>query len=325
MIGLNKSTKLMLRIVCSLLFLVLIGYVIYRQIVKQPDWMLHKQMVLESWRSPMLWIALFLMPLNWGLETLKWKRLMKPLEALPFGKAWRAVLAGCSVTMFTPNRVGEYGGRMLFIKSENRIPSISVTMVGGLNQLVVTCWMGLMALPFFYTQVELPANSVLQIWMQTLGWSVVFLASVFLSLALFRVSWIFEKLSGISFLEKPLRHLQRASDYQPKQMLIVLLIAMLRYLVFIFQYYLLLQAMGVELSLSHGVSVIAVFYLLMTWAPTIGFTELPLRSVMAVWLIGLFSTNVMGIQAASLCIWLINLALPAIIGSMAISFKQSDV
>jgi hypothetical protein len=103
------------------------------------------------------------------------------------------------------------------------------------------------------------------------------------------------------------------------------MIALLRYLVFIFQYYFLLQAMGVDLSFNQGIPVLAVFYLLMTWAPTIGFTELPLRSVMAVWLIGLFSTNVMGIQAASLCIWLINLALPAIIGSIAISFKQSEL
>ncbi len=250
---------------------------------------------------------------------------MKPLEVMSFGKAWRAVMAGCSVTMFTPNRVGEYGGRMLFIKSENRIPSISVTMLGGLNQLVVTCWMGLLALPFFYSQVELPSNSALQVWMQSMGWTVVCLVSVFLTLALFRVSWIFEKLSGISLLEKPLRYLKRTSDYQPKQMLIVLLIALLRYLVFIFQYYFLLQAMGVDLSMSQGVSVIAVFYLLMTWAPTIGFTELPLRSVLAAWLIGLFSNNAMGIQAASLCVWLINLALPAIIGSVLISFKQSKV
>ncbi len=314
----------MLRLLCSLLFLLLTGYVIYRQIVKQPDWILHQNMVVNSWKSPMFWLALLLMPLNWGLETLKWMRLMKPLESLSFGKAARAVLAGCSVTMFTPNRVGEYGGRMLFIRTENRIPSISVTMIGGMNQLIITCWLGLMALPFFYTQVDLPINSALQIWMQSLGWAVVLMASVFLTIALFRVSWISEKLSGISLLEKPLHHLARASDYQPKQMLIVLTIACFRYMVFIFQYYLLLRAMGVELTLSQGLPVLAVFYLLMTWAPTIGFTELPLRSVMAVWLIGLFSTNALGIQAASLCIWLINLALPAILGSLAISFKQTE-
>jgi hypothetical protein len=307
-----------------MLFLLLTGYVIYRQITKQPDWMLHQRFVLESWKNPMFWLALLFMPLNWALETLKWKRLMKPLEWLSFGKAARAVLAGCSVTMFTPNRVGEYGGRMLFIRSENRIPSISVTMIGGLNQLLITCWMGLIALPFFYRQVELPIDSALHIWMQSLGWAVVLIASIFLTLALFRVSWISEKLSGISLLVKPLHHLARASDYRPKQMLIVLMLACFRYIVFIFQYYLLLRAMGVELSLSQGLPVLAVFYLLMTWAPTIGFTELPLRSVMAVWLIGLFSTNAMGIQAASLCIWLVNLALPAILGSLAISFKQSE-
>jgi uncharacterized membrane protein YbhN (UPF0104 family) len=321
--GLTKSTKIILRSVFGILFLFLTAYVIYRQILLQPDYVTRLQAITISWQHPFIWLALFLMPLNWGLETLKWKRLMKPLEALSFFNAFKAVLAGCSITMFTPNRIGEYGGRMLYIQPKNRIASVSVTMLGGLNQLIVTCWMGLLALPFFYSQVIFPSASPLQSWMQSLGWVVVLLASMVLTIAVFRISWISKKLSGIRLLEKPLRHLSVAAEYQPKQMLIVLMIACFRYLVFIFQYYLLLIAMGVDLSLSQGVPVLAVFYLLMTWAPTIGFTELPLRSVMAVWLIGLFSSNILGIQAASLIIWVFNLAIPAMLGSIIISFKKS--
>ena len=56
----------------------------------------------------------------------------------------------------------------------------------------------------------------------------------------------------------------------------------------------------------------------MALAPTIGFTELPIRAAASVELLNLFSSNVIGIQAASLGIWLINLVVPAVAGSILI-------
>lgn len=56
----------------------------------------------------------------------------------------------------------------------------------------------------------------------------------------------------------------------------------------------------------------------MVMAPSIGFTELPLRAAASVQILQLFSDNIAGMQAASLGIWLINLVTPAIIGSLLI-------
>jgi len=53
-------------------------------------------------------------------------------------------------------------------------------------------------------------------------------------------------------------------------------------------------------------------------APTIGFTELPVRATASVELFKLYSSNIVGIQAAALGIWIINLVIPAIIGSLLI-------
>jgi hypothetical protein len=63
---------------------------------------------------------------------------------------------------------------------------------------------------------------------------------------------------------------------------------------------------------------LGIFYLLMAMAPTIGFTELPVRATASVALFSLYSNNIIGIQAAALSIWLINLVLPAVIGSVLI-------
>jgi hypothetical protein len=56
----------------------------------------------------------------------------------------------------------------------------------------------------------------------------------------------------------------------------------------------------------------------MAVAPSIGFIELPVR-VSASWVIfKLYTTNQLGVSTASLGIWMINLVVPAVIGSLLI-------
>ena len=57
---------------------------------------------------------------NWGIEAKKWQVLMKPIEDLSWWTACKATLTGLSFAMNTPNRIGEYAGRILYVKKENR-------------------------------------------------------------------------------------------------------------------------------------------------------------------------------------------------------------
>jgi len=52
--------------------------------------------------------------------------------------------------------------------------------------------------------------------------------------------------------------------------------------------------------------------------PTFAIAELGLRGKVSLKLIGLFSTNSLGISIATATIWIINLVLPAIAGSLLI-------
>ena len=56
----------------------------------------------------------------------------------------------------------------------------------------------------------------------------------------------------------------------------------------------------------------------MAVAPTIGFLELPVRAKASMELMKMYSTNTLGIETAALAIWLINLVIPALIGSILI-------
>ena len=98
----------------------------------------------------------------------------------------------------------------------------------------------------------------------------------------------------------------------------IFFLSFLRFMVFILQYLILLKVMDVQIGGMLSFWVLTIFYLVMVLAPTIGFTELPVRATASVAILGLYSTNVLGIQAATFGIWLINLVLPALIGSIFI-------
>lgn len=79
-----------------------------------------------------------------------------------------------------------------------------------------------------------------------------------------------------------------------------------------------LNVLDVNVSIHLSFWLLTIFYLVMAIAPTIGFIEMPVRAAASVELFKLFSENIVGIQAAALGIWIINLVLPAVIGSVLI-------
>jgi hypothetical protein len=119
-------------------------------------------------------------------------------------------------------------------------------------------------------------------------------------------------------LEKPLKYVKLLDQFSGKQLLRILFLSLVRYMAFILQYMLLLSVMEVGIGFMLCFWLLTIFYLVMAVAPTIGFTELPLRATATVEIFKLYSGNILGIQAAALGIWLINLVLPAIIGSILI-------
>jgi hypothetical protein len=50
--------------------------------------------------------------------------------------------------------------------------------------------------------------------------------------------------------------------------------------------------------------------------PSLGIVELPIRLTAAWVIFKIYTTNELGIGAASLCIWLINVVVPAVIGGL---------
>lgn len=257
---------------------------------------------------------------NWGIEAWKWQIQLAPLEKISFFKAYKSVLAGCSITMLTPNRMGEFGGRILYVKEPNRLRAITLTILGSISQFLITILLGtagILILKYFSGPASLTFQAIPAFVSNTVLITALVL-SILTLLFYFRIGWLIHLMERVKFLTKPLKYVRLLEQFSGNQLLRILLLSLMRYGVFILQYILLLNVMGIEISWQVSFWLLTVFYLIMAMAPTIGFTELPVRATASVELFKLFSPNIVGIQAATLGIWIINLVLPAIIGSILI-------
>ena len=62
----------------------------------------------------------------------------------------------------------------------------------------------------------------------------------------------------------------------------------------------------------------SVVFLAMAIIPSIALLEVGLRGEISIKLIGLFSVNTLGVSLTSVTVWVMNLILPAVIGSLLI-------
>lgn len=307
------------------LLMLIVLVVLYRQISLQPNLGEKWAEIQGSWHKPLFWVVVLLMLVNYGIEARKWQILMRQTQPYSLWMAVKSVFAGCSITMLTPNRIGEYGGRILYVEPENRIKAIPLTILGSISQMLITFAMGIGSLTFFllsgqsytkkifaYLPVEATELLILLLLVFTVGLYLIYINE----------GALLKKLERFRPMKKLLDLMRLLEGFKKKELWRLLSLSFFRYMVFTAQYLLILQVMGVHLPLALAFWVIAVFYLLMAIIPTIGFTELPVRAATSAGLLGIFNNNVLGIQAASFTIWLTNIILPALIGSIFITIVK---
>ena len=147
----NKSIKILLKWFVGPLLAVWLFYSLYQQVKAQPDIdssiALIKAMPFgaDAWK---FWLVIIFVFVNWGMEARKWQLLMKAIQPISFITAFKSLLCGVTFSLNTPNRIGEYGGRILFVKEGNRIKAITLSIAGGMAQLIITMLMGCFGLTY---------------------------------------------------------------------------------------------------------------------------------------------------------------------------------
>lgn len=260
------------------------------------------------------------MALNWGMEAMKWKVLVQHIQPIGFFTAYKAVLAGQAFAMNTPNRVGEYLGRVIYIGEGNRLRAIVITFIGSISQLIITIVLGCVGL-FFLRDVlpdaKIYRETVPVMWLSVII-GVLVIAAIILLIVYFKISAIIKILEKIPFIARYSYFLQKLEEFKWKELLKVLVFSFIRFCIFILQYHLLFQVFNVNIDFALTAGLTCVMFLAMALVPTIALAELGLRGQLAVLLFGIASANTLGIILTASGIWLINLVVPALAGSLFI-------
>ncbi len=267
--------------------------------------------ILSKGNISLLIIALFFTVLNYGLEAFKWQLLLSPLQKVNLVNAYKSILAGITISIFTPNRTGEVIGKVLYLDLQEKLKAAMLNFSGSMAQMICTSlaglWGTIIYLNYFALKdVNLPTTRVI--------FSIAIICSALAFLIYFNQQKFFLWTSKKKWAQKFRISFTNQQQFKSSLQVKVLLLSLIRYLVFSTQLILLLRFCGIHASFFQLFLLCTVFFLVMWFLPSFALTELGVRGSVAVLIFQNVSNNISGALLAVVLLWIINVALPALIG-----------
>lgn len=311
---LSAQTKKNLSILFKVTILALAFVFIYRRLSNNQN-LTDFTSLAKALKPLHVWIVMVtvfaLMLLNWFLESLKWKYLVQRVEKISTWKAIESVFCGLTWAVFTPNRIGEYGGRVLFLSPRKRILGAIAMAVGAAGQMVVTNVLGSIAILWFSGRF-LNLNAVLFYALFFL----VMVFSIFFLLFYFNIRWIDNLLSRINLFKPFKKFFSILARYKKRELWQVFVYCISRFMVFTTQYYLIIHLLIADIRAFDMVMMICILFFIQSALPSLDLLDIGVRATTATYFFSFITTQEVAVMASITCIWLVNLIIPAILGSV---------
>lgn len=300
----------------KLLISVALVYVIYLQLdsksFSSSTWQMFNSAVSST--SLVLLLAVFLlMFLNLCLEVIKWHLLVNRFEKHSFTAAFLDILAGITGGLVTPASIGDFAARILKLSPENNWKGIWSNVVNSLSQNIIVIFSGLAGtIILIFNRFDLDRQigyfTVISGSLMAIGTILIF----------FNLHWLqpfFQKIALKTKWNKILSSYETVTLLDRRILLKVLMLSCFRYVVFVMQYYLLLRFWGIHqgpfLMVLSAISAIYLIQTVMAVPPVLYWL---IRGELALLMLGQFSDNPVFILAATLTLWIVNQAVPAVAG-----------
>lgn len=262
-----------------------------------------------SWLS--ILVFFILAAANWFFEILKWKTVVSVVQVIPLKIATGQSLSSLTVSLATPNRIGDYGAKAFFFKPEKRKQILLLNFFSNATQMGVTCFFGVIGLAYMVPKFGI-SYSVPKV--------LLFLLSILLLVFL---GYIFKEkqllLKGLS-IAKVIKYIKNISGNIKTR---VLLLSVIRYFTFSFLFFLLIQFFGGKSSFTEGILIIFSMYLLVSLIPTFFIFDVVIRGGVAVWLFALAGVPQLSVLCTVLAMWLLNFVIPAVLGGIyVVTYKH---
>ncbi|KJJ37856.1 hypothetical protein [Aequorivita vladivostokensis] len=247
---------------------------------------------------------------NWFFEILKWQTLVSTFEKMNFKTALKQSLASLTVSLATPNRIGEYGAKALFFESKKRKKILLLNFFSSAAQMFVTSFFGFFGLLYLLRNFNI-SYSVATLCYFGIG-----------IILLFAVGYYFKEkellLKGFS-IAKVIQFFKKI----PLQIQFkTLLFSTFRYAIFSGMFYGLLLFFGVNIAFWEAIPLIFAMYFLVSILPTLFIFDVVIRGGVAVWLFSFAGVAELVVLSTVLAMWIFNFVLPSLLGSFFVLTYQ---
>lgn len=265
-------------------------------------------------------IVVLLQFLNWFIEAIKFRYILSKKELISVKESLKSVYVGNATGILTPDRLGNFIGRFLYLKNKSKSLVTSSTLLGNFTQLIATVTFALIGITLHLTinsNIIIPIvnEKVILLFNLILWLSLIYLyfnPTIYLRL-IFKIKWMIKYKETINYLK----------SFSKKESIHVLIYSHSRYSIFIVQLYLILNTFGLEIPLIEVIIFTGLLYLITTLIPSPLFGNLGTREYISILLLSSYSHPEIAL-IASLAIWIINIALPSIIGSYLLFRMNHD-
>lgn len=247
---------------------------------------------------------LFLSIFNWFFEILKWQTLISSIKKITFKSALEQSLGALTASLFTPNRIGEYGAKAIYYQSSFRKHVVLINLISNMIQMGVTTIFGVFGLYFLVTNYDIHVNYhklYIVLIIGLIGTTLIgfgFRKSRFTSIGL-----SFQKIKDF------------ISGFSNQKLVLSFTYALIKYLIFSFQFYFLLCIFNIDIDYVNAMYFITSMYLLASIIPSIFIFDVVIRGSVAVYLFSFIGVNELVILSISTIMWLLNFVLPSLFGS----------
>ena len=261
-------------------------------------------------------LVLFFQIVNWTLEAIKFKILLNKYNPISLIESIKAVYVGNFTALTTPERIGNFIGRILIIKKDKKLITI-LTMLGNSFQLLITVGMAIFSLTailFSDTKIDYLHNN--ETFVLT-GFYLLFFTVLFI--ILFNLKWV-KWLYKIRILKNWTVKLKDLKSISNPLKCYVLGVSFFRYLIFIVQFYLLTTAFNMQLTPLDLAVYLGLLFGVVTFIPSLIPGNLGAKEAFSIVLLG---GGLIAIKFSIICfiVWFINVAFSALMGAVILLAK----
>ena len=296
MIAIPHKAKQFLLVLVKVLIVGLAFFYIYQHL--QGDKAISLKSIVEYLSIKEVLILLLFTSANWFFEVLKWQNLVNSFKQISFFEATRQTFGSLTASIFTPNRIGEYGAKMLYFKKENAKRIVLLNFVHNSSQMLATTLFGVIGMFFSTFNIQ---HSTFNIFV-FIGFVIIILIAVF-----FRKIEIY----GVS-IQKLISKISQLSFKTHERNLYF---SLMRYLIFSTQFLMMLLFFDVEIDIKTAFLTIFTMYFLASILPSIHIMDVAIKGSVALYLFSKLGIEDWKILTVTSLMWFFNLVLPVVLGS----------